>query len=436
MNIFNMLRNNVFLLGTAAGVSALAFWMLIPPNKIDPFAESKIAEFVSENSLNLSNASSATNTVILPDMPQTFIVVVEPGDTLVDILVDKKVSKKDALLIVNALSKYVSPRKIRVNEKISLLVKGNADGTGEVLRLSLAKDKLTQVEVVKNKDGNYQANLLQKELKQTTECVSVRIKGSLYADSLKKGIPYSVIRQLIAAYSYDVDFQRDIKSGDSFQVYYEKSVDPQTGQEHISNLLYANLKINSRNRPVYSYETESGIAFFYADGQSVKKQFMATPINGARISSGYGLRMHPIHGYTKFHKGLDFAAPRGTPVLAAADGVVVKACWYGTYGNYIEVKHSNGYSTAYAHLNGYAKNIRPGVRVSQGKTIGFVGTTGASTGPHLHFELKKNGAHINPRSKALHNSTNKLTGNDLKKFTRSREEIDRKVKAELSTTEL
>jgi murein DD-endopeptidase MepM/ murein hydrolase activator NlpD len=245
-----------------------------------------------------------------------------------------------------------------------------------------------------------------------------------------------VIRQLIAAYSYDVDFQRDIKSGDSFSVYYEASVDPETGQEHISNLLYANLKINGKNRPVYAYESESGVSFYYADGQSVKKQFMSTPINGARISSGYGLRMHPIHGYTKFHKGLDFAAPRGTPVIAAADGVVTKSCWYGTYGHYIEIQHSGGYSTAYAHLSGYAKHIRPGVRVSQGRTIGYVGSTGASTGPHLHFELKKNGSQINPRTKSLHNSTNRLSGNDLKKFQKIRQDVDGKVNASLNKIKL
>jgi murein DD-endopeptidase MepM/ murein hydrolase activator NlpD len=436
MNILDTLRNNVFLLGSTAGLALLAVWSIIPSSKVDPIAEKRILQFMTENSLELSKVESAKNTVIISDMPQTFIVSVEPGDTLADILQEKKIPKKQALLIIQALSKYVSPKKIRVNEKINLLVKGNSDGTSELLRLSLAKDKRSQVEVVRNKDGYYQAKLMEKELKQHTECVHVPIKGSLYADAQKKKIPYSVIRQLIAAYSYDVDFQRDIKSGDSFSVYYEASVDPETGQEHISNLLYANLKINGKNRPVYAYESESGVSFYYADGQSVKKQFMSTPINGARISSGYGLRMHPIHGYTKFHKGLDFAAPRGTPVIAAADGVVTKSCWYGTYGHYIEIQHSGGYSTAYAHLSGYAKHIRPGVRVSQGRTIGYVGSTGASTGPHLHFELKKNGSQINPRTKSLHNSTNRLSGNDLKKFQKIRQDVDGKVNASLNKIKL
>lgn len=436
MNILDNLRNNAFLLGSTAGLALLAVWSIIPSGKSDLIAEQRILQFMTENSLELSKVESAKTTVIISDIPQSFIVAVEPGDTLADILQEKKIPKKQALLIIQALSKYVSPKKIRVNEKINLLVKGNPDGTSELLRLSLAKDKRSQVEVVKNKDGYYQAKLLEKELKQHTECAHVPIKGSLYADAQKKKIPYSVIRQLIAAYSYDVDFQRDIKPGDSFSVYYEASVDPETGQEHISNLLYANLKINGKNRPVYAYETESGISFYYADGQSVKKQFMSTPINGARISSGYGLRMHPIHGYTKFHKGLDFAAPRGTPVIAAADGVVTKSCWYGTYGHYIEIQHSNGYSTAYAHLSGYAKHIRPGVRVSQGRTIGYVGSTGASTGPHLHFELKKNGAQINPRTKSLHNSTNRLSGNDLKKFHKIRQDVDGKVNSSLNKIKL
>lgn len=436
MNIFESLKNNVLFSGLAAGASILVIIATMPSKKTDPLTEKRILQFATENTVDLSKSETATKPVIIPDMPQTFIVAVEPGDTLADILQEKSIPKKQALLIIQALSKYLSPKKIRVNEKISLLVKGNTDGTAELIRLSLAKDKRSQVEVIRHKDGYYQAKLLQKELAHHTECVTVPIKGSLYGDAQKKKIPYSVVRQLIAAYSYDVDFQRDIKAGDSFSVYYEKSVDPQTGQEQISNLLYANLKINGKSRPVYAHEAESGVSFYYADGTSVKKQFMSTPINGARISSGYGLRMHPIHGYTKFHRGLDFAAPRGTPVIAAADGLVTKACWYGSYGHYIEIQHANGYSTAYAHLSGYGKHIRPGTRVSQGRTIGYVGSTGASTGPHLHFELKKNGAQINPKTKSLHAATNKLGGSELKKFLKARQEIDAKVKNTLGKTAL
>ena len=436
MNILDTLRNNVFLLGSTSGLVLLGLWSVVPSNRVDPVQEKRILQFITENSLELSKTTSATTTVIVPDMPQNFVVSVEPGDTLADILQEKKISKKQSLLIIQALSKYVSPKKIRVNEKISLLIKGNVDGTSELLRLSVAKDKRSQVEVVRNKDGYYQAKLLEKELKQHTECVTVPIKGSLYADAAKKKVPYAVIRQLIAAYSYDVDFQRDIKAGDSFSVYFERSVDPDTGEEHISNLLYANLKIKGKNRPVYSFETESGIGFYYADAQSVKKQFMSTPINGARISSGYGPRLHPIHGYTRFHRGLDFAAPKGTPVIAAADGVVTRSSWYGDYGHYIEIQHAGGYSTVYAHLNGYAKHIHPGVRVAQGRTIGYVGTTGSSTGPHLHFELKKNGTQINPKTKSLHNSTNKLSGNDLKKFQKVRREVDEKINASVKSTKL
>jgi murein DD-endopeptidase MepM/ murein hydrolase activator NlpD len=434
MNILDKLRSNVFLLGSTTGLLLLLLWTFISSYRLDPIPETRVVYFVQDSSLNLSQATSATSAIIVPDMPQNFIVSVEPGETLADILQDKKIPKKQALLVIRALSKYISPKKIRVNEKISLLIKGNSDGTAELLRLCIAKDKRTQIEVLKHKDGYYHAKSIEKELKQHTEYVTVPIKGSLYGDALKKNVPYSVVRQLIEAYSYDIDFQRDIKSGDSFSVYYEKNIDPKTGEEHISNLLYANLRVRGKNRPVYAYESDGSVSFYYADGQSVKKQFMSTPINGARISSGYGLRIHPIHGYTRFHKGLDFAAPRGTPVMAAADGVVVKSGWYGTYGHYIEIKHAGGYSTVYAHLNGYAKHIRPGVRVSQGRTIGFVGSTGASTGPHLHFELKKHGVQINPRTKALHHSTSKLGGNELKKFQQRRQDIDSKVKSAGATS--
>lgn len=436
MNILDILRNNVFLLGASGGLLVLGLTSFIPANKVDPVQEKRILQFVAGSSLELSKATSATTTVIVPDIPQNFVISVEPGDTLADILQEKKISKKQALLIIQALSKYVSPKKIRVNEKISLLIKGNADGSGELLRLSVAKDKRSQVEVIKNKDGYYQAKLIEKELKQESECVTVPIKGSLHSDALKKKVPYAVIRQLIAAYSYDVDFQRDIKPGDSFTVYFERNVDPETGEEHISNLLYANLKIKGKNRPVYAFESENGVGFYFADAQSVKKQFMSTPINGARVSSGYGPRLHPIHGYTRFHRGLDFAAPKGTPVIAAADGVVIRSSWYGDYGHYIEIQHVGGYSTVYAHLSGYARHIHPGARVAQGRTIGYVGSTGSSTGPHLHFELKKGGTQINPKTKALHNATNKLSGNDLKKFQQRRQEIDAKINASSGSTKL
>lgn len=434
MNILEKLRNNIYLFGVASGLVVLGAWSLIPSSKtLDAAQEKRILQFMTDNSLELSKATSAVTTVIVPDMPQNFVVSVEPGDTLADILQEKKIPKKQALLIIQALSKYVSPKKIRISEKINLLIKGNADGTSELLRLSLAKDKRSQVEVIKNKDGYYQAKLLEKELKHHTECVTVPIKGSLYADALKKNVPYAVVRQMIAAYSYDVDFQREIKPGDSFSVYFEQSADPETGEILSSNLLYANLKIKGKNRPIYSFETESGVSYYYADAQSVKKQFMSTPINGARISSGYGPRLHPIHGYTRFHRGLDFAAPKGTPVIAAADGVVVKSSWYGDYGHYIEIQHAGGYSTVYAHLNGYAKHIRPGVRVAQGRTIGYVGTTGSSTGPHLHFELKKGGTQINPKTKSLHNASNKLSGKDLARFQEMRKVVDAAVNESIKT---
>lgn len=434
MNILEKLRNNIYLFGVASGLVVLGAWSLIPSSKtLDAAQEKRILQCMTDNSIELSKTTSAVTTVIVPDMPQNFVVSVEPGDTLADILQEKKIPKKQALLIIQALSKYVSPKKIRISEKINLLIKGNADGTSELLRLSLAKDKRSQVEVIKNKDGYYQAKLLEKELKHHTECVTVPIKGSLYADALKKNVPYAVVRQMIAAYSYDVDFQREIKPGDSFSVYFEQSADPETGEILSSNLLYANLKTKGKNRPIYSFETESGVSYYYADAQSVKKQFMSTPINGARISSGYGPRLHPIHGYTRFHRGLDFAAPKGTPVIAAADGVVVKSSWYGDYGHYIEIQHAGGYSTVYAHLNGYAKHIRPGVRVAQGRTIGYVGTTGSSTGPHLHFELKKGGTQINPKTKSLHNASNKLSGKDLARFQEMRKVVDAAVNESIKT---
>ncbi len=384
------------------------------------------------NSLNPDTIISASQKPIISQTPEAVMITMEPGDTLADVLRDKKIPMKQVLNAIQALSKHLNLKKIKANEKISLLIKATAAGTYDLIRLLIAKGKSAQIEVIQSPNGGYQSRIIERELEQITECVCVPIKGSLYADAFKKGVPHSVVSQLVTAYSYDVDFQRDIQTGDCFEVYYEASIDKLTKEEFSTTLLFANLKIKGKNRPIYAFETSSGTAFYYADGQSVKKQFMVTPINGARITSGFGPRIHPIHGYTRFHKGLDFGAPRGTPVLAAADGVVTMASWYSTFGHYIEIRHANGYSTAYAHLNGYAQNIRSGMRVSQGQKIGFVGSTGASTGPHLHFELKKNGVQINPRTKSAHHATNRLEGVDLQKFLRARGNLDNKVKSSLS----
>lgn len=434
-NFMNQLKENFLLQGLLLGSAVLLCLLVLSPS-YEVGRQSRVAEFVAADVAELSLAASEPGKKLSPpDMPQNFLVSVEPGDTLADILQEKKISRRQSFLIVRALTKYVNPRKIKVGQKISILVKEDA-GVAEMLRLSIAKDKVNHVEVVRQKDGSYKASLVAKDIKQVSEIASIPIEGSVYVSAKKKGVPTSVINQLVAAYSYDVNFQKDVKSGDSLCVYYEKNLDSKTGKEESSSLVYASLKVGSRNIPIYVYETNNGLGFYYKNGQSVKKTFLATPIKGARVSSGFGVRIHPISGRRKFHSGVDFAARRGTQVLAAADGKITRSSWYGGYGRCIEVRHSNGYSTLYGHLNGYAKGIAPGAKVYQGKPIGFVGSTGMSTGPHLHFELRKHGVPINPKQQGLHAPTFALTGGDLNRFKTHSDDVDARVKESLSVQDL
>ena len=224
--------------------------------------------------------------------------------------------------------------------------------------------------------------------------------------------------ELVSIYSYDIDFQRDIRDGDNFQVLYEILVDKNSKTIMNGDILYANMIIFKQENPVYYYTNLKGEGNYYdSEGHSVKKSLMKTPINGARLSSGFGRRMHPILGFTKFHKGVDFAARKGTPVLAAGDGIIERSNRYGGYGKYIRIRHNSDYKTAYAHLHKFSRGISRGKRVKQGSVIGFVGSTGRSTGPHLHYEIIFRGKQINPRTLQLPKGT-KIVEEEMENYER------------------
>ncbi len=232
----------------------------------------------------------------------------------------------------------------------------------------------------------------------------------------------------IRLFSFDVDFQRDVKEGDRFDILYDRYVDHDGSVVHSGDILYAELEIGKRRIKLYRHEYASGqIKYFNEEGRGNRKALLKTPIDGARMSSGFGRRRHPILGYTKMHKGVDFAAPSGTPIKAAGDGVIVKAGWNGGYGRYIRIRHGNTYDTAYAHLRKIGGGIRPGKRVEQGQIIGYVGSSGRSTGPHLHYEILKNGGHVNPRQVRFQ-SAEALSGNELKQFRRFRDQVDAQIR--------
>jgi murein DD-endopeptidase MepM/ murein hydrolase activator NlpD len=233
-------------------------------------------------------------------------------------------------------------------------------------------------------------------------------------------------------FSWDVDFQRDLRAGDGFETMFEEvSLEDGSGAVRGGDVLYAGLTLSGEILDAYRFEVEDGeVEYFDRTGRSLRKFLMRTPVDGARLSSGFGMRRHPILGYSRMHKGVDFAAPSGTPIYAAGAGRVVSAGRNGGYGNYIRLRHSGEYSTAYAHLSRFAKGIRAGSRIQQGQVIGYVGTTGRSTGPHLHYEILRNDAQINPLSVRQPPNT-QLAGADLERFRAEVGRIDQ-LRAELA----
>ncbi len=233
-----------------------------------------------------------------------------------------------------------------------------------------------------------------------------------------------VLIQLIRIFSFDLDFQRDIQPGDQFEVLYDAKLEEDGSLAKSGDVLYAAMTLSGKRTELYGYTPKSGVSdFFDAKGHSVRKTLMRTPVDGARLTSGFGIRVHPILGYTRLHKGNDFAAPRGTPVYAAGDGTIRTAGRKGSLGNYVRIRHNATYETAYAHMDRIAKGIRPGTRVKQGQVIGYVGSTGRSTGAHLHYEVLVNGTQVNPTKVKLA-SGEKLKGTDLEQFTDQSAEID------------
>lgn len=270
---------------------------------------------------------------------------------------------------------------------------------------------------VANVGGDFMVKAVPIKVISAPARVEGEVGGSLYVAARKLGVPASVINQYVKALSFSVDFAREVAASDRFSLVYEREV-AETGEEKSGRLLYANLERSGKRKDVeltwFEPKGERG-QFFHPDGASIQKLLMRTPVDGARISSRFGTRRHPVLGYTRMHKGMDFAAPTGTPIMAAGSGTVVFAGRHGGYGNYIKIRHANGYETAYAHMKGFKSGIRRGVKVAQGEVIGYVGSTGLSSGPHLHYEIYKGGKAINPASSAIPTGSS-LRGSELAQF--------------------
>ena len=300
--------------------------------------------------------------------------------------------------IINVISSLNKGNTILSSLPVGMIINYSTPSnlTGGALKLNYTKTKDIFVwQDVKNK---YKSQVFLRPTRKEETLIKGVIKNNLYISALKSGMPENTLLEMISLLGFSVDFQREIRSGDSFEVLFTKEIDTLSDLvTQTKPIKYVSMNLSGNKLNFFKYEDKFGSPqYFDENGKSSKRTIMKTPINGARLSSRYGKRKHPILGYTKMHRGLDFAAPSGTPIFAAGDGIIEKAGWNGSYGKYIRIRHTGTYKTAYAHLSGFHKRIKIGKRVLQGKIIGYVGTTGRSTGPHLHYEVIKNNIQVNP----------------------------------------
>ena len=339
---------------------------------------------------------------------------VKKGDSLEKILNKFGISNQEKKIVLKNIFNNKKIKKIFKNQVISFQI--DKKEPVKVVEINFTISKTTNIifkrDILKDK---FVTTKIEKNLRKDFAYKESVIKNSLYSSAIKEKIPPSLIIEFARIYGFQIDFQRDIWKNDMFQIIYENFFNDDNEAIETGNIIYANLILQGKEYPLYFFKGDDINDYFDERGQSIKKTLMKTPINGARLSSSFGKRKHPILGFTKMHTGTDFAAPMGTPIMASGDGVVTKASWCGGGGNCVKIKHNSTYSTVYAHLSKFGRGIKKGTRVKQGQTIGYVGSTGMSTGPHLHYEVIENGRKVNSQKLKLP-SGKTLRGDQRKDF--------------------
>lgn len=347
-------------------------------------------------------------------------IIVSKGDTFISILTNLGMEYNQANDIYMQLKKVYDPRNLRIGQK--LLITTTVDTRDDKL-LSLdnivIEGKIGERYVIeKNDKQEYAAKAVKDELVEEINSAEGVIEGTLSKSMNRQGVPSKVVANFINIFAYSIDFRRDVRKGDKFEIIYENKINPEGKVVKSGNIIYASLTLRKDKVALYRFKDKNGNVDYYNEkGLAMKKTLHRKPLafQNARISSPYGRRRHPIFKDVRVHWGVDYAAPRGTAVYAAGDGVVQMAKYNGGYGNFVKIRHNSEYSTAYGHMKGFAKGIRPGTRVKQGQIIGYVGSTGRSTGPHLHYEVVQNGKRVNPLTIKASAGEN-LAGTNLANF--------------------
>ncbi len=354
---------------------------------------------------------------------ETIYYISKSGDTFQSIINNLKINNKEKRLLIKTIKKNDSLRVLKINQKFKFKFDNISDQ--KIIEFTIETDKKNEIQFTKNISKNrFDTKKIKKNFKKNLVYKETIITNSLYNSAIDLGIKPNVIIEFARLYGFQVDFQRDVWKDDSFQIIYEEFVNKDGLVVDTGAIIFANLSLQNTDFQLYKYEFEKNKTdYFDENGKSIKKTLMKTPINGARLSSSFGKRKHPILGYTKMHTGTDFAAPTGTPIMASGDGKVTKAGWCGGGGNCVKIKHNNTYQTVYAHMSKFGRGIKKGSRVKQGQIIGYVGSTGLSTGPHLHYEVIENGRKINSQKLKLP-SGKILKGKERKEFEVEKIKID------------
>ena len=397
--------------------------------------------FISSNLINKNNEVSKKNfeeitkTNEFSDLTNFFIskinspyeeinYIIKNNDTIEKILKKYQVKDEDIKNISIQL-KQKKLANIYSGRKLSLIIKKLEDGSNTVVNFIYPINNTSSVEVRKAQNTFLvKENILQLYKKEVV--VKNVIKNNLYSSAVESGVEPNIIVEFARIFGFEVDFQRDIRKGDWFEILYEKFEDDNNKVRDTGRIIYASMYVNGEEINLYNFKFNNDEEYYDIKGKSITKSLMKTPINGARLSSSFGMRKHPILGYNKMHRGTDFAAPSGTPIMASGSGTVTRARWCGGGGNCVKIKHNSTYETIYAHMKAFAKGIKEGRKVKQGQIIGYVGSTGLSTGPHLHYEVIVNGKKVNSQKLKLP-SGKTLRGEERKQFELDRIKIDLKL---------
>ena len=378
-------------------------------------------EVIKGNKSNISYQDPELSLIkdfFLSKIKSPFIVTdyeIKSGDSIQKILKSYKIKNKEIQNIINQYKKYGDPNRLLVGNKIGVVVeKKLPKKNNSIINFFVPITKSISIEISKDEEGTITSSKIITKLYKRKVLAENVIENNLYSSAINAKVNPETIIEFARIFGFEIDFQRDIRKNDYFKILYEKYFDENGEFIKSGSILFAHMSVNNREIILYKFGDDKNYGYFDINGKSVEKALMKTPINGARLSSSFGMRKHPILGFNKMHRGTDFAAKTGTPIMASGSGTIMLAKWCGGGGNCVKIKHNSTYETIYAHMQAFAKGIKKGRKVKQGQIIGYVGSTGMSTGPHLHYEVIINGKKVNsqtlnlPSGKVLKNNERQL----------------------------